>query len=55
MRKLHKVLRLKLECGLSNRNIVRSCNISRSAVVDYLNSAEMVEVASAIALVTEYK
>ncbi len=36
MRKLHEVLRLKLECGLSNRNISRSCKISRSTVADYL-------------------
>jgi len=40
MRKLHEVLRLKLECGLSNRNIARGCNISRSTVADYLDRTE---------------
>lgn len=36
MLKLRELLRLKLECGLSNRNIARSCNISRSTAADYL-------------------
>jgi len=40
MRKLREVLRLKLECGLSERAIARSCSIARSTVAEYLRRAE---------------
>jgi len=36
MRKIREILRLKFECGQSNRTIARSCSISRSTVADYL-------------------
>jgi transposase len=40
MRKIGEVLRLKEECGLSNRAIARSCRISHSTVSEYLARAE---------------
>jgi len=39
MRKIHEVLRLRHECGLSNRKIAVSCELARSTVADYLNRA----------------
>ena len=39
MRKIREVLRLGLQCGLSNREISRSCNVSRSTVSKYLEIA----------------
>jgi len=39
MRKIAEVLRLKWECGLSNRTIGRSCSISHSTVAEYLRRA----------------
>lgn len=40
MRKITEVLRLKWECGLSNRAIARSCRMSHSTVGEYLVRAE---------------
>jgi len=40
MRKIAEVLRLKWECGLSNRTIARSCSISHSTVGEYLRRAQ---------------
>jgi len=40
MRKIKEVLRLKYECGISEREISRSCSISRSTVADYLRRAK---------------
>ena len=40
MRKIGEVLRLKWECGLSNRAIARSCSISHSTVAEYLRRAQ---------------
>jgi transposase len=40
MRKIAEVLRLKWECGLSNRAVARSCCISHSTVAEYLQRAE---------------
>jgi transposase len=40
MRKIAEVLRLKWECGLSNRAIARSCSISHSTVAEYLHRAQ---------------
>ncbi len=40
MRKIKEVLRLKHHCALSRRQIAHSCQISRSAVGDYLERAE---------------
>lgn len=40
MRKIAEVLRLKWECGLSNRAIARSCSISHSTVAEYLQRAQ---------------
>jgi transposase len=40
MRKIREVLRLKRECGLTNRAIARSCSISHSTVGEYLQRAE---------------
>ena len=39
MRKIKEVLRLKFECHLSEREIARSCQISRTTVTDYLRRA----------------
>ena len=36
MRKIREILRLKFECGQTNRKIAGSCSISRSTVADYL-------------------
>ena len=40
MRKISEALRLKWACGLSNRAIGRSCQISHSTVREYLKRAE---------------
>lgn len=40
MRKIKEILRLKYDCGLSNRQIAHSCQISRSTVAEYLWRAE---------------
>jgi transposase len=40
MRKIKEVLRLKYDCGLSEREIARSCRVSRSTVADYLRKAQ---------------
>src|SRR4030065_1555899 len=40
VRKINEVLRLKWSCGLSNRVIGRSCQISHSTVRQYLKRAE---------------
>src|SRR4030042_1631585 len=40
MRKTKEVLRLKYDCGLSAREIARSCQVSRSTVADYLMKAQ---------------
>jgi len=39
LRKIKEVLRLKYDCGLSEREISRSCQVSRSTVADYLMKA----------------
>jgi len=39
MRKIKEVLRLKYDCGISEREIARSCQVSRSTVADYLRKA----------------
>jgi transposase len=39
LRKIKEVLRLKFECGLSERQIAHSCKISRTTVTDYLRRA----------------
>jgi transposase len=39
MRKIKEILRLKFNCGISEREISRSCQISRSTVADYLRRA----------------
>ncbi len=40
MRKIKEVLRLKYGCGLSDRLIAQSCQVSRSTVADYLMKAQ---------------
>jgi transposase len=39
MRKIREVLRLKFECGLTNRKIAKSTSIARSTVGDYVQRA----------------
>ena len=39
MRKIREVLRLKFECGLTNRKIAKSVSIARSTVGDYIQRA----------------
>jgi transposase len=39
VRKIKEILRLKLDCGVSEREISRSCQVSRSTVADYLRRA----------------
>jgi transposase len=41
MRKIKEILRLKLECNLSNRKIAASCKVGRSTVQDYINRARV--------------
>jgi len=36
MRKIKEVLRLKYDCGISEREISRSCQVSRSTVAEYI-------------------
>jgi hypothetical protein len=36
IRKIREVFRLKFDCGLSNRQIAKSCAMARSTVADYL-------------------
>lgn len=40
MRKIKEVLRLKWECGQSNRAVARSCSISHTTVAEYLKRAQ---------------
>ena len=40
MRKTTEILRLKYEAGLTNRQIARSCGVSRSTVSNYLERVE---------------
>ena len=40
MRKIKEILRLKHECGLSGRQIGKSCKVGRTTVQDYLDRAE---------------
>ena len=42
LRKIKEILRLKLECGISEREISRSCQVSRSTPTDYLRIASVV-------------
>src|SRR4030043_12973 len=39
VRKIKEILRLKLDCGISEREISRSCQVSRSTVAEYLRRA----------------
>ena len=39
MRKVKEILRLKYDCGLSERSIATACKVSRSTVADYLARA----------------
>src|ERR1039457_1901704 len=39
MRKIKEVLRLRFECNLSEREIARSCQVSRTTVTEYLRRA----------------
>jgi len=39
VRKIKEILRLKYECGLSERQIALSCRLSRSTVADYVRKA----------------
>jgi transposase len=40
VRKVKEVLRLKYDCGLSEREIAHSCQVARSTVADYLMKAK---------------
>jgi transposase len=40
MRRIKEVLRLKLELGLSDRQVAKSCSIARSTVSEYMNRAK---------------
>ena len=44
MRKIKEVLRLKFECGLSNRQIANSISVARSTVGDYVSRAKAAEI-----------
>ena len=39
LRKIKEILRLKLECGISKREISRSCQVSWSTIADHLRRA----------------
>lgn len=40
MWKIKEILRLKWECGLSDRKVARACAIERPTVVDYVRRAQ---------------
>jgi transposase len=40
VRKIKEVLRLKYDCNLSDRQIARSCQVSRSTIADYIMKAK---------------
>jgi transposase len=40
MRKIKEILRLKWDCGLTDRKIARSCGIGRTTVAEYLRRAQ---------------
>ncbi len=40
VRKIKEVLRLKYDCNLSERQIARSCRVSRSTIADYIMKAK---------------
>ncbi|MDO8577667.1 MAG: hypothetical protein Q7R50_00605 [Dehalococcoidales bacterium] len=42
MRKIKEVLRLKYDCGISEREISRSCQVSRSTVADELGGQRLI-------------
>ncbi|MCF8025775.1 MAG: hypothetical protein K9K62_04100 [Desulfobacteraceae bacterium] len=44
IRKIREVLRLKFECGLSNRQIANSISVARSTVGDYVIRAKAAEI-----------
>jgi len=44
MRKTKEVLRLKYDCAVSEREIARSCQVSRSTVADYIRRASAARV-----------
>ncbi|MFO7558525.1 MAG: IS21 family transposase [Desulfobacterales bacterium] len=39
MRKIKEILRLKHDCGLTNRQIAKSCSAARSTIAEYLSKA----------------
>ena len=41
MRKIREILRLKYECGQSDRKIAKSCKVSRSSVAEYIRRAKV--------------
>lgn len=45
MRKIREILRLKWECGLSQRQIAQSCAVARPTITEYLQRAEAAGVA----------
>ena len=40
MRKIREILRLKYDCGLTDRQIAKSCSVARSTVANYLSRAK---------------
>ena len=44
VRKIKEVLRLKYDCGISEREISRCCRVSRSTVADYLRRASAAKI-----------
>ena len=46
VRKIKEILRLKFDCGISEREISRSCQVSRSTVADYLRRAAAAKLTS---------
>lgn len=40
MRKVREILRLRLKCGLTKREIARSCSVSHPTVIKYVRAAE---------------
>ena len=42
MRKIKEILLLKWACGLSHRELARSCGIGRATVSDYLRCGQLV-------------
>jgi transposase len=40
MRKVREILKSKYDCGISEREVARSCQVSKNTVADYLKQSK---------------